>query len=92
MASLKLIQIRMKSVGGIKKMRQMNVWDDTYGDRGQLLVLIGVHLDKPRMLRALEDALLTDAELAAGPAVWKRFEDPFFNGHCATMFWDVPRS
>ena len=79
-------------VNELTRLRQMGVWDDTYGDRGQRLVLIGVNLDKPRMQSALEGALLTDAELAAGPAAWKRYEDPFFDGDggCARLFWDVP--
>jgi G3E family GTPase len=43
---------------------------------GQELVFIGVDLDKSEPARRLDPALLTDAELAAGPAEWARFADP----------------
>lgn len=42
----------------------------------QELVFIGVHLDLAEPARRLDPALLTDYELAAGPAVWRTFEDP----------------
>ena len=38
-------------------------WDPTYGDRSQELVLIGVNLEKDKMRKALEEALLTDKEM-----------------------------
>ncbi len=44
---------------------------------GQDLALIGLHLAEDRLAAALDDAALTDAELAAGPTVWARFADPF---------------
>lgn len=68
-------------------------WHSAYGDRDQMLVLIGVGLDKERLQKALEDALLTDAEMAEGPEAWRSYEDPFrenFGGECGTMFWDPP--
>ena len=42
-------------------------------------------LDKAAILAALEAALLTDAELAAGEAGWRSLEDVFFGG----AFFDV---
>jgi G3E family GTPase len=42
----------------------------------QELVFIGVDLDRDEPRRRLDPALLTDAELAAGPAAWRRFPDP----------------
>lgn len=55
-------------------------WHDAHGDRGSILVFIGVKLDKVGIGAALEDALLTDKEMAEGKAGWKALEDPFFGG------------
>ncbi|GAA1180859.1 GTP-binding protein [Pseudonocardia alaniniphila] len=43
---------------------------------GQELVFIGVDLDPEEPRRRLDPALLTDAELAAGPAAWRQLPDP----------------
>jgi len=53
------------------------IWEEPYGDRRIELVLIGQYLDRDRMTQVLDACLLTDEELAAGPAVWDAFEDPF---------------
>jgi G3E family GTPase len=53
------------------------VWEEPFGDRRSELVLIGRHLNQTRLFAALEECLLTDEEMAAGPAVWEAFEDPF---------------
>ena len=42
----------------------------------QELVFIGIGLDRDEPRRRLDPALLTDDELAAGPAVWRRMDDP----------------
>ncbi|RMI35809.1 GTP-binding protein [Nocardia stercoris] len=44
---------------------------------GQELVFIGVRLDPDRLVRELDAALLTAAEYAAGPQVWRGYDDPF---------------
>jgi hypothetical protein len=41
----------------------------------QELVFIGVDLDRDEARGRLDPALLTDADLAAGPAVWRLFDD-----------------
>lgn len=64
-------------------------WSSNFGDRCQELVLIGVHLDRPKMRAALEKALLTDEEMDAGVESWKNFHDAFFNGAAVTNFWNV---
>lgn len=44
---------------------------------GQDLAFIGLDLDVDGLAAALDGATLTDAELAAGPTHWARFDDPF---------------
>ena len=53
-------------------------WSKPYGDRRQELVFIGQNLPKEEMLQMLEDALLTNQELSAGPNKWPDLlADPF---------------
>lgn len=52
-------------------------WSSLEVPAGQEIVFIGVHLDKAAVRRALDAALLTDAEFAAGPAGWAGYADPF---------------
>lgn len=52
-------------------------WNDTTGDRRQELVIIGLHMESAPIRAALEAALLTDDELAAGPDAWADYDDPF---------------
>jgi len=63
-----------------------SLWfEDSYGDSMSEAVFIGVNLDKPKIREALENALLTDEELAGGKAVWRQFDDVFFG----KQFFDV---
>ncbi|MCH8538503.1 MAG: zinc metallochaperone GTPase ZigA [Alkalimonas sp.] len=48
-----------------------------FGDRRQELVFIGQQLDKANMLAQLDNALLTDAELALGESGWQQLDNPF---------------
>lgn len=50
---------------------------------GQDLALIGIGLDAEELLRGLDQAALTDAELLAGPMAWSGFPDPFPEWHTA---------
>lgn len=52
-------------------------WDPHWGDRRQELVFIGIDMDEAAMRRALDAALLTDAEFAQGPGRWSTLPDPF---------------
>ncbi|WP_052851290.1 CobW family GTP-binding protein [Streptomyces avicenniae] len=52
-------------------------WHPEHGDRCQHLVFTSPGLDRDGLTRVLESCLLTDAELAAGPAAWKRYPDAF---------------
>jgi G3E family GTPase len=50
---------------------------EPYGDRRQEIVIIGVQMDSRGLTQMLDEALLTDAEYAAGPQVWATYPDPF---------------
>lgn len=52
-------------------------WQEPYGDRRQELVFIGIKMPKDEMLTQLNDALLTDDELALGETGWEILPDPF---------------
>jgi len=52
-------------------------WDPYYGDRAQDLVLTTLDRDLDELVAALDTCLLTDAELAMGPEVWRTWPDPF---------------
>jgi G3E family GTPase len=53
-------------------------FETPYGDRRQEIVFIGAKgLNKEELTRRLDACLLTDIEMAAGPARWGRLPDPF---------------
>ena len=62
------------------KLVSQGQWHPVNGDRHSKIVFIGINLDKPRILRELEGALLTDEEMAGGVTAWKELEDVFFGG------------
>ena len=57
-------------------------FDGHYGDRRQEIVFIGIDMDRPVIESLLEDCLLTDEEMEAGPGVWETFEDPLPQAEC----------
>lgn len=56
---------------------QIRDWDPEFGDRGQEIVIIGMEMDEARLRRRLDACLLTDTEMAKGPARWRHLPDPF---------------
>lgn len=53
-----------------------NNWLDGVGDARQELVFIGIDMEEQSLRMQLNDALLTDAEMAGGVSSWLSFEDP----------------
>jgi G3E family GTPase len=50
-------------------------WVEPWGDRRQEIVFIGIDIEQDRLTTALDDCLLNDEEMAAGPDVWTKYED-----------------
>jgi len=53
------------------------LWHPEVGDCRQELVFIGIGMDELALYDSLQECLLTDDELACGPAHWQTFSDPF---------------
>ncbi|MEV6251906.1 GTP-binding protein [Nocardia sp. NPDC051911] len=51
-------------------------WSSLEVPPGQEIVFIGVKLDCAKVRALLDEALLTDAEFAAGPGAWAEYPDP----------------
>ena len=52
-------------------------WRTPWGDRRQEIVVIGRNVDEAALRRRLDACLLTDGEMAGGPAAWAQLPDPF---------------
>jgi G3E family GTPase len=55
----------------------LRIWDATYGDRRQELVMIGIDMPEPVIRAELDGCLLREEELIKGPADWSGFTDTF---------------
>ena len=55
----------------------MEKWQEPFGDMRQELVFIGQNMDKTRMIEALDNCLLSEAELLEGMESWRQLPDPF---------------
>jgi G3E family GTPase len=53
------------------------VWQPPFGDRRQEIVFIGQDLNADAITLLLDEAPLTESEMALGPAAWAAWEDPF---------------
>ncbi len=56
-------------------------WDECYGDRAQDIVLLAHEAAPHELIHALDAALLSDEEVAAGRQVWASYPDPFGDWH-----------
>jgi G3E family GTPase len=54
-----------------------SIWDEQTGDRRQELVIIGQGINQRQLTESLDECLLTESELTAGPDAWELFDDPF---------------
>jgi len=61
-----------ESLEAIKKQ-----WVEPFGDMRQELVFIGQKLDQQKMVKALDECLLSDDELLKGKLYWSTLNDPF---------------
>ena len=52
-------------------------WEEPYGDRQQELVLIGINMDKAKLMAEFDRCLLTNTEIELGMTGWRNFADPF---------------
>lgn len=59
------------------------IGDDGFAEVGQDLALTGIDLHAAAVRHVLDDAALTDAELAAGPDAWADFDDPLPTWHAS---------
>ncbi len=57
--------------------RIQSIWDETFGDRMQEIVLIGQDMDRETLTAMLDQCLLTDQELSKGKSYWSQAKDPF---------------
>jgi G3E family GTPase len=55
---------------------QIKIWDDTFGDRMNKVVFIGIEMDRVIIVASLDACLLTDDEMQGD---WNRFEDELPN-------------
>lgn len=82
LASRPRVTAQWEHVGQMFSMHPL-IADDEYADDdemlgfGQDIAFTGIDLDRRGLVAALDAAALTDAEFAAGPAVWAGFADPF---------------
>lgn len=70
-------------------------WSKKWGDRRSQLVFIGVGLNRDRIHKSLNDALVTEEEMTKFGGLWglNMLKDPFYNGQllqkCATYYGHV---
>jgi len=70
----------------VKILKGRGRWTPEFGDRYSELVCIGIDLDKKILVQKMNEACLTEAEMRAGPAAWRKYEDVFFGGDIERWF------
>lgn len=55
----------------------MEKWQEPFGDMRQELVFIGQNMDQKRMIDALDNCLLSEAQVLDGMEAWRQLPDPF---------------
>lgn len=67
-----------KLVIGVREKKSLqDNWDDQFGERKQEIVFIGCNINKQKLIKVLEDCLLTAKEAKQTVAEWKKFPDKF---------------
>ncbi len=64
-------------------------WDARFGDREQRIAFLGPALDAARIASDLHECLLTDREIAAGFAAWRRHPDPLAPRGARFVPWSI---
>lgn len=62
---------------GIKENLNDQDWDMTYGDRKQVIVIIGTNLNKNEIIKALDTCIMTNQEIVNANIIEKITKDPF---------------
>ena len=57
--------------------RTRKEWHEPFGDRRQAIAFMGLDFDADAFKEQLDDCLLTDSEMSAGPGSWATLSDPF---------------
>ncbi|MCW0200983.1 MAG: GTP-binding protein [Rhodanobacter thiooxydans] len=65
-------------------------WDETWGDRRQELVFIGMGMDEAALKRRFDECLLTDEEMGFGEDAWANLTDPLPAWHDESDHDDHP--
>lgn len=65
--------------GNIINLDPGGYWDLPQDERKQQIVIIGIKLDKGKIKKVLDEALLTDEEMALSEAEWARLSHPAFD-------------
>jgi hypothetical protein len=55
------------------------LWQEPFGDKRQELVFIGQSLNKDKIIKQLNDCLLTAQEQTLSPDEWANQQDPFID-------------
>jgi G3E family GTPase len=61
----------------IKEQARASNWQSPYFDHRQELVFIGIKMDKEKIIKSLNECLLTDEEWKLGVVGWRTLNDPF---------------